>query len=51
MYRLKLPDGSLSDMVNLTRAKDALRRATLAGGTSACRCANKWGVGGRKRKS
>ena len=25
MYRLKLPDGSLSDMVNLTRAKDALR--------------------------
>jgi hypothetical protein len=24
MYRLRLPDGSLSDMVNLTRAKDAL---------------------------
>ena len=24
MYRFKLPDGSLSDMVNLTRAKDAL---------------------------
>jgi hypothetical protein len=24
MYRLKLPDGSLSDMVSLTRAKDAL---------------------------
>jgi hypothetical protein len=25
MYRVILPDGSLSDMVNLTRAKDALR--------------------------
>jgi hypothetical protein len=25
MYRLRLPDGSLSVMVNLTRAKDALR--------------------------
>jgi hypothetical protein len=25
MYRLRLPDGRLSDMVNLTRAKDALR--------------------------
>jgi hypothetical protein len=24
MYRLRFPDGSLSDMVNLTRAKDAL---------------------------
>jgi hypothetical protein len=24
MFRLRLPDGSLSDMVNLTRAKDAL---------------------------
>jgi hypothetical protein len=24
MYRLRLPDGRLSDMVNLTRAKDAL---------------------------
>jgi hypothetical protein len=24
MYRVVLPDGSLSDMVNLTRAKDAL---------------------------
>ena len=24
MYRLQFPDGSLSDMVNLTRAKDAL---------------------------
>jgi hypothetical protein len=24
MYRLRLPDGGLSDMVNLTRAKDAL---------------------------
>jgi hypothetical protein len=25
MYRIKRPDGSLSDMVNLTRARDALR--------------------------
>jgi hypothetical protein len=25
MYRLRLPDGTLSDTVNLTRAKDALR--------------------------
>jgi hypothetical protein len=24
MYRLRLPAGALSDMVNLTRAKDAL---------------------------
>jgi hypothetical protein len=24
MYRIRLSDGSLSDMVNLTRAKDAL---------------------------
>jgi hypothetical protein len=24
MYRIKRPDGSLSDIVNLTRAKDAL---------------------------
>jgi hypothetical protein len=24
MFRLRLPDGSLSDMVNLPRAKDAL---------------------------
>jgi hypothetical protein len=24
MYRLRFPDGSLSDMVNLTRARDAL---------------------------
>jgi len=24
MHRLRLPDGSLSDMLNLTRAKDAL---------------------------
>ena len=23
MYRVRMPDGSLSDMVNLTRAKDA----------------------------
>jgi hypothetical protein len=28
MYRLVLADGSLSDMVNLTRAKDALRYLT-----------------------
>jgi hypothetical protein len=27
MYRLRLPDGSLSEMVNLTRAKDALLAA------------------------
>ena len=27
MYRIRLPDGSLSVMVNLTRAKDALRNA------------------------
>jgi hypothetical protein len=25
MYRIKRPDGSLTDMVNLTRARDALR--------------------------
>jgi hypothetical protein len=25
MYRIRRPDGSLSDMVNMTRAKDALR--------------------------
>jgi hypothetical protein len=24
MYRLRLPDGSLSDMLNLNRARDAL---------------------------
>jgi hypothetical protein len=30
MYRLRLPDGSLTDMVNLTRARDAL--AELRGG-------------------
>jgi hypothetical protein len=28
MYRLVQPDGTLSDMMNLTRAKDALRRTT-----------------------
>jgi hypothetical protein len=28
MYRLLLPGGGLSDMVNLTRAKDALRALT-----------------------
>jgi hypothetical protein len=26
MYRIRRPDGSLSDMVNLTRAKDALAK-------------------------
>jgi len=26
MYRLVLGDGSLSDMINLTRARDALQR-------------------------
>jgi len=25
MYRIRLPEGSLSDMANLTRIKDALR--------------------------
>jgi hypothetical protein len=25
MYRIRKPDGTLSDMVNLTRARDALR--------------------------
>ena len=30
MYRLKRTDGSLSDMVNLTRAKDALAHASEA---------------------
>jgi hypothetical protein len=28
MYRLVLLDGRLSDMVNLARARDALRRAS-----------------------
>jgi hypothetical protein len=27
MYRIKLPNGRLSDMVNLTRAKDAVKAA------------------------
>jgi hypothetical protein len=31
MYRLKRTDGSLSDMVNLTRAKDALAAMRGAG--------------------
>src|SRR5262245_48445550 len=31
MYRIKRPDGSLSDMANLTRAKDAL--AEIRGGS------------------
>jgi hypothetical protein len=30
MYRLRFPDGRLTDMVNLTRAKDAL--AAMKGG-------------------
>jgi hypothetical protein len=30
MYRIKLPNGQLSDMLNLTRAKDAVN---AAGGT------------------
>jgi hypothetical protein len=29
MYRLRRPDGSLSDMVNLSRAKDALLWAAI----------------------
>jgi hypothetical protein len=33
MYRLRRPDGTLSDMVNLTRARDALA-ALLAGGAA-----------------
>jgi hypothetical protein len=31
MYRLRLPDGSLTDMVNLTRARDALASLEDAG--------------------
>jgi hypothetical protein len=30
MYRVRLPDGSLSDMVNLTRANEAHRRAAIS---------------------
>ena len=30
MFRVVLPDGSLSDMTNLTRAKDALRALSAA---------------------
>jgi hypothetical protein len=30
MWRIELPDGSLTDMVNLTRAKDAAKSAALA---------------------
>jgi hypothetical protein len=26
MYRIRLPDGGLSDLINLTRAKDAIRQ-------------------------
>jgi hypothetical protein len=29
MWRVRLPDGSLSDMVNITRAKDAARSLAL----------------------
>jgi hypothetical protein len=32
MYRFRLPDGSLSDIVNLTRAKDALAALREGGG-------------------
>jgi hypothetical protein len=28
MYRIRLPDGRLTDMLNLTRARDALRAMT-----------------------
>jgi len=28
MWRVRLPDGSLTDLVNLTRAKDALKLRT-----------------------
>lgn len=34
MYRLKRADGTLSDMVNLTRARDALRSAQERGSAS-----------------
>ena len=30
MYRVRLPDGHISDMVNLTRAKDAARALAAA---------------------
>ena len=30
MYRVRLPDGGVSDMVNLSRAKDAARAILLA---------------------
>jgi hypothetical protein len=30
MYRVRLPDGSLTDMVNLTRAKEAHRLAAIS---------------------
>jgi len=33
MYRIRRPDGSLSDMVNLTRARDALRSMLEAAAT------------------
>jgi hypothetical protein len=29
MYRVRLPNGALSDMVNLTRAKDAVVALTM----------------------
>ena len=30
MWRIKLPDGSLSDMVNMTRARDAARAMAVS---------------------
>jgi hypothetical protein len=30
MYRIRRPDGSLTDLVNLTRAKDALAEVTTS---------------------
>jgi hypothetical protein len=32
MYRLRLPDGRVSDMVNLTRARDAIDVTARAAG-------------------
>jgi hypothetical protein len=42
MYRLRLPDGTLSDMVNLRRAKDALR---TRGGLTPIPFWRKWSFG------
>jgi hypothetical protein len=31
MYRIRRPDGTLTDMVNLTRARDAARNLAIVG--------------------